>query len=66
MSFYKDIAAVATLPTPLNYGKYTEAVQYYDAALSIDPNAIDILGNKGIVLIKLGYYTEAIKIFDKE
>jgi tetratricopeptide (TPR) repeat protein len=32
---------------------------------SIDPNATDILGNKGIVIIKLGYYTEAIKIFDK-
>jgi tetratricopeptide (TPR) repeat protein len=29
----------------LNYGKYTEAVQYYDAALSIDPIAVDILGN---------------------
>jgi tetratricopeptide (TPR) repeat protein len=68
LTSYRDIVVAAATPPnypPLNYGKYTEAVRSYDAALSIDPNAIDILGNKGLVLIKLGYYREAIKIFDK-
>ena len=37
----------------------------YDTVLSIHPNATDIIGNKGVVLVKLGYYTDAIKIFDK-
>ena len=29
------------------------------------PNDVKLLGNKGIVLIKLGYYKEAIKLFDR-
>jgi lipoprotein NlpI len=33
--------------------------------LALDPNATDILNNKGIVLIKLGKYDEAIQVFDK-
>jgi tetratricopeptide (TPR) repeat protein len=59
VSFYKNIAV-----TLLNYGIYTEAVQSIDAALSIDPNATDLLTNKGIFLMNLRYYQEAIKIFD--
>jgi tetratricopeptide (TPR) repeat protein len=67
VSFYNNIPVVASPPvlSSLNYGIYTEAVQNYNAALSIDPNATDILGNKGIVFVKLGYYAEAIKIFDR-
>ena len=61
-SFYNNIAIISTPP---NYGSYTQLVQIYDTALAIDPNAMDVLSNKGIVLTKLGYYTEAIKIFDK-
>ena len=30
-----------------------------------ESNATDVISNKGIVLIKLGYFTEVIKIFDK-
>ena len=37
----------------------------FDQALATDPNATDILDNKGIVLINAGNYTDAIKIFDK-
>ncbi len=33
--------------------------------MALDPNATDILNNKGIVLIKLGKYDEAIQVFDK-
>jgi tetratricopeptide (TPR) repeat protein len=40
-------------------------MQLYDKALAIVPKATGILGNKGIVLIKLGYYNEAILIFDR-
>jgi tetratricopeptide (TPR) repeat protein len=68
LSSYRDIVVVAAPPpnySPLNYGIYTEAVQIYDAALSVDPKNTYVLGNKGLVFIKLSYYTEAIQIFDK-
>lgn len=44
---------------------FEEALKYYDKALAINPNAMDILTNKGMVLIKLGKYNEAITIFNK-
>jgi tetratricopeptide (TPR) repeat protein len=46
-------------------GRYYGPIMYYDKALSINPNATDILHNKGIVLIKLVKYNEAIIVFDK-
>jgi tetratricopeptide (TPR) repeat protein len=46
-------------------GRYYEAISYYDKALAINPNAKDILHNKGVVLITLGKYGEAIIVFDK-
>ena len=46
-------------------GRYYEAIKYYDKALAKEPNATDILHNKGIVLTKLGKYNEAIIVFDK-
>jgi tetratricopeptide (TPR) repeat protein len=45
--------------------RYNEAIKYYDKALAIEPNATNILNNKGIVLTKLGKYGEAIKLFDR-
>jgi Flp pilus assembly protein TadD len=36
-----------------------EAIKLYDKALSIAPNDVDILVNKGIALLKLERYTEA-------
>jgi tetratricopeptide (TPR) repeat protein len=41
-----------------------DALILYDAALAIQPNATDILSNKGMVLIKLQRYDEAGKVFD--
>ena len=49
----------------LNYGSYTEVIKYFDKALAIDPNATGILGNKGITLMLLHYYNDAVKLFDK-
>ena len=45
--------------------KLDDALKQYDAALSIQPNATDILSNKGMLLIKLQRYDEANKVFDK-
>ena len=42
-----------------------EALKNYDEALSIDPNAVDVLINKGLILIELLRYEEAIDVFDK-
>ena len=42
-----------------------EALKQYDAALAIQPNAMDILSNKGMVLIQLQRYGEANDVFDR-
>ena len=42
-----------------------DALTLYEAALAIQPNATDILLNKGMVLIKLQRYDEAGKVFDR-
>jgi tetratricopeptide (TPR) repeat protein len=41
------------------------ALRLYDKALSIQSNSIDILSNKGMLLIILKRYDEANKVFDK-
>jgi len=43
---------------------YELALTLYDEALSNEPNATDILTNKGIVLTELHKYGEAVKVFD--
>ncbi len=45
-------------------GKYDEAIQAYDAAIRLDPNAAPVWINKGKDLSKLGKYDEAIQAFD--
>jgi len=40
-------------------------ILYYDRALSLDPNNILALNNKGLALGRLGIYTGAIKYYDK-
>jgi tetratricopeptide (TPR) repeat protein len=42
-----------------------DALKLYNKALSFQPNATDILSNKGMLLIKMQKYDEAIKVFDK-
>jgi len=44
---------------------YGQAVLLYEKALSFEPNATDILTNKGLLLIQLQRYDEAIDTFDK-
>ena len=39
-------------------GNYTQAIQYYDKALAIDPNNAIALYNKGNTLNNLGNYTQ--------
>lgn len=41
------------------------AITLYDRALSVDPKNVNVLNNKGIVLIKLGKYKESIFYFEK-
>ena len=46
-------------------GNRTQAIQYIDKALAIDPNYKLALDNKGAALINLGNHTQAIQYFDK-
>ena len=45
--------------------KLNQAIKYYDNALATNPNATDILNNKGLALLHLEKYDEALKVFDK-
>lgn len=51
-------------PALLRLCKYNEALGFIDKSLSNDPNNIEILTNKGIVLEKLGMYKEALMYFE--
>ena len=46
-------------------GNYTQAIQYYDKALDIDPNLVLALTGKANVLFGLRNYTQAIQYYDK-
>jgi Flp pilus assembly protein TadD len=48
-----------------NLGNYTQAIQYLNKALAIDPKDVDVLNNKGSALGRLGDHTQAIQYFDK-
>ena len=45
--------------------KFTQAIKSYDKALAKNPNATDILNNKGLALLHLEKYNESLKKFDK-
>jgi tetratricopeptide (TPR) repeat protein len=45
-------------------GEYQDALEYYDRALAIDPNNVDIVNNKGGALGNLGRYEEAMEYID--
>ena len=45
--------------------KYAEAIQYYDKALAIEPNDVDVLNNKGLALYNQQKYDESIQYYDK-
>ena len=46
-------------------GNYTQAIQFYDEALAINPNYTNALTGKGVSLDKLGDHTGAITYYDK-
>src|SRR5215469_11013199 len=48
-----------------NVGNYSQAIQYYDKALAIDPHYVKALTNKGVALDNLGNYAGAIEYYDK-
>ena len=50
-----------------NLGKFNESIAYFDKALSIDPNNVTTLDNKGLALlsVSINNYTQAITYFDK-
>ena len=39
--------------------------RYYDKVLAIEPNDLDVLNNKAIVLKDLKHYEEAIQYYEK-
>jgi tetratricopeptide (TPR) repeat protein len=47
------------------FAKCSNAIQYYDQALAIDPNNKYVLSNKGNALLYQGNYTQAIQYYDK-
>jgi tetratricopeptide (TPR) repeat protein len=48
-----------------NLDNYTQAIQYFDKALAIDPNDEAALNDRGWALNGLGNYTGAITYLDK-
>ena len=46
-------------------GRYTEAIEAFNQALTIDPDYSSAWNNKGVTLSRLGRYTEAIEAFDQ-
>ena len=46
-------------------GNYTQAMQYYDKALAIDPNIEEAPTGKGTALYGLGNYIQALQYFNK-
>ena len=44
-------------------GRFTEAIAAYQKAISLKPNYAEAHQNLGVVLIKVGYFQEAIASF---
>ena len=49
----------------LKLGKYLEAITYFDKSLSIKPNSVGALYNKGRSSDDTGRHTEAIDYYNK-
>lgn len=49
----------------LEDGKYDEALECFDKALSLDPKNTHAWNQKGVALRSLGRYDEAIECFNK-
>lgn len=46
-------------------GRYEEALEFFELALSLRPDDPDLLNKKGIALRSLGRYDEAVRCFTK-
>jgi tetratricopeptide (TPR) repeat protein len=61
-----DVSALVDKAYALySQGNYTQAIQYYDKALAIDPNDKHALDGKGNALYNQGNYKQAIKFYDE-
>ena len=49
----------------MQQGRYAEAIDYFDKALSLEPSSVAVLINKGISYDMLGNFDMAIQTFDK-
>ena len=46
-------------------GRYTEAIEYYDRAIAVEPNFAEVYNNKGNALREVGEVKEAVKIIQR-
>jgi tetratricopeptide (TPR) repeat protein len=58
-------AALARAVGAQNSGRFAEAMEAYDLALSLSQNSIDALNGKGSLLGQLGHLEQAILFFDR-
>ena len=48
-----------------NQSDYTQAIQYFDKTIAVDPSDKQALNGKGNALANVGNYTQAIHYYDK-
>lgn len=58
-----ELSSIATVL--MQQGKFSEALEYFDRILSIDPNDPIALGNKGAALTQLNRHEEALLVYEK-
>lgn len=46
-------------------GKFDESIEYYDLAISIDPENEALWASKGAALLRMGFWAKALECFDK-
>lgn len=57
--------ALARVENLYNQGKYNEAIEWYDKFLRIKPNDVIALMNKGLALVNMQKFKEAIELYNK-
>ena len=46
-------------------GNYVRALEYYDMALDIEPDNLNVMVDKGVTLQNLGRFNEALQMYEK-
>ena len=46
-------------------GNYVRALEYYDIALDIEPDNLNVMVDKGVTLQNLGRFNEALQMYEK-